>query len=111
MTELVWKPLYPNSGTYLYAYADVMGNKVAYYVHTLSDTHPIEEYRHRWTADVNGCTLFEYRPALTPIFHDSLEDAKAACERDLVRLRERWQAMLERAKEDPNQFISFANLS
>lgn len=108
-TKLTWNP-FLNSKNYLYAYEDVGGKRVAYYVHTLSDTHPIEEYRNRWTADVSGVTLYEYRPAKTPIFFDSLEDAQAACERDLSTLRERWQAMLEESQNNPQLHQTFASI-
>lgn len=108
-TKLDWKP-FPDSKNYFYAYEDVDGNRVAYYVHTYPDNHPIEEYRSRWTADVCAKTLCEYRPAKTPIFFDSLKDAQAACQRDLSALRKRWQSMLELAQNNPEHFISFANL-
>lgn len=90
LIQLKWKP-FPDAKDYYYAYAEIDSywNTVSYYVHKLPDTHPVEEYRNQWTADVGGCTLFEYRPSKIPIFFDSIEDAQIACQRDFSALRKR----------------------
>lgn len=111
MTELTWIQFQPDTEideNFKYADADVCGHSVRYYVHIYPDNHPIKSYRSKWTADIDGMTLFEYRPASTPIFHESMERAKEACERDLQQLRERWLLTLEISK-NTQVHISFAN--
>jgi hypothetical protein len=110
MNTLQWKQFLTCLNN-VYADAVVDGNSLTYYVSESSNQHPIPEYRNKWTADINGCTLYEYRPAKTPIFFPSKEEAHQACERDLIALHERWNAMCERANKNPKEYVSFANLS
>lgn len=101
---LDWKP-FPYCKHNIYADGDsfVDHNRIRYYVSKTNDN--------RWTPDINGCTLFEYRPSKAPIFFDTKEEAIAACERDLIALQIRWNHMLDQANTDPKFYRRFSQLS
>lgn len=105
--ELEWKP-FPGMDNYFYAEGDVDGHLATYYVKPFSKEHPIREYRGRISADINGCSLYVYRPAKTPTFFNSISEAKAACQYDYINLRMIWWVNVN---GHPNNYRTFASIS